>query len=104
MGGISFAFISHTGKVQICGFLDIECGDVRQQNFREIWETSPVFQQLRDISQYKGRCGICEFHWVCGGCRARAYGVTGDYLAEEPYCIYQPRRGGHLAARSGNPG
>ncbi len=92
MGGQSFAFISHRGKVQICGFLELECGDLKRQNldFRKIWETSEVFRRLRDLDGYHGRCGYCEFRKVCGGCRARAYAITGDYLAEEPYCLYQP--------------
>ena len=98
MGGQSFAFISHTGKVQICGFLDIECGDVREAglDFWKIWRTSEVFLQMRDQSAYHGRCGVCEFGRVCGGCRARAYAITGDYLDEEPFCTYQPK-----AARPG---
>ena len=92
MGGQSFAFISHRGKVQICGFLELECGDLRRENldFRKIWEISEVFRRLRDSDSYHGRCGYCEFGKVCGGCRARAYAVTGDYLAEEPYCLHQP--------------
>ena len=96
MGGQSFAFISHRGKVQICGFLDVECGDVRAEglDFRKIWETSEVFRQVRDVASYGGRCGRCEFAAVCGGCRARAYALTGDYLAEEPFCTYQPRTSG----------
>ena len=94
MGGQSFAFISHRGKVQICGFLDVECGDVKTENFdfRKIWETSEVFRQMRDPDSYRGRCGYCEFRRVCGGCRARAYALTGDYLAEEPFCTHQPRK------------
>jgi len=92
MGGQGFAFISHLGKVQICGFLDVECGDVRKEdmNFRKIWEGSEVFRQMRDLDSYNGRCGYCEFRRVCGGCRARAYAMTGDYLDEEPFCTYQP--------------
>ena len=95
MGGKGFAFVSHTGKVQICGFLDIECGDVRASgyDFRSIWESSPVFLQMRDVDHYHGRCGACEFRKVCGGCRARAYAVSGDYLGEEPFCTYKPKRG-----------
>ena len=94
MGGQSFAFISHRGKVQICGFLDIECGDLRQENldFRKVWQESKVFQQIRQVDSYHGRCGYCEYRKVCGGCRARAYALTGDYLTEEPYCLYQPKR------------
>jgi len=93
MGGQSFAFISHIGKVQICGFLDVECGDIRKENFnfKKIWETSSVFLDMRNIDSYHGRCGYCEYRKVCGGCRARAYAVTGNYLAEEPYCIYKPK-------------
>ncbi len=93
MGGQSFAFISHQGKVQICGFLDLECGDVRAEDFdfEKIWCTSKIFLELRDLESYHGRCGYCEFGRVCGGCRARAYAITGDYLDEEPFCTYQPK-------------
>ena len=96
MGGQGFAFISHRGKVQICGFLDVECGDVRKEDFdfHKIWDTSEVFLQIRDLKSYHGRCGRCEFARVCGGCRARAFALTGDYLDEEPFCTYQPKRPG----------
>ncbi len=92
LGGQGFAFVSHTGKVQICGFLDVECGDVRETNFdfKPIWETSRVFLEMRDTDSYHGKCGICEYRSVCGGCRARAYNVTGDYLDSEPFCTYIP--------------
>jgi heme b synthase len=94
MGGQSFAFISHTGKAQICGFLDKECGDLRSVDFdfQTIWKNSTVFQEIRQIDNYQGRCGYCDYRKVCGGCRARAYAMTGDYLAEEPFCIYTPKR------------
>lgn len=93
LGGKAFAFISHRGQVQICGFLDVECGDVRAEdyNFQKIWETSEVFRQMRAVDEYHGRCGYCEFRKVCGGCRARAFALTGDYLGEEPYCVHQPK-------------
>jgi len=93
LGGKAFAFISHVGKVQICGFLETECGDLRRENldFRKIWETSSVFRAMRDVDHYHGKCGRCEYRRICGGCRARAYAMTDDYLAEEPFCIYQPR-------------
>ncbi|SFM94383.1 heme b synthase [Thermodesulforhabdus norvegica] len=90
LGGISFCFISHLGTVQPCGYLEIECGNVKTSEFRDIWEKSEVFSRLRDLSLYKGKCGRCEFIRVCGGCRARAYEATGDYLAEEPLCTYEP--------------
>jgi len=94
MGGQSFAFLSHLGKVQICGFLDVEAGDLREEDFdfRKIWDSSQLFAQVRDLRSYRGRCGYCEFAGVCGGCRARAYALTGDYLAEEPFCLHQPKR------------
>lgn len=94
LGGVGFAFISHVGQVQPCGYLELDCGNIREKSFREIWETSPIFKNLRDFKQYKGKCGKCEYVRVCGGCRARAYESTGDYLAQEPLCQYQPKRSG----------
>jgi heme b synthase len=90
LGGISFCFISHVGQVQPCGYLELNCGNVKEKSFKEIWETSQVFQNLRNTDSYQGKCGRCEFRKVCGGCRARAYESLGDYMAEEPYCIYEP--------------
>ena len=90
MGGSSFCFISHTGQVQPCGFLEIDCGQIREAGFEEIWNESRIFNDLRDLGKYKGKCGRCEFLKVCGGCRARAYEIKGDYLAEEPLCVYEP--------------
>ncbi len=90
LGGTGFCFISHTGTVQPCGFLDLNCGDVTKKSFEDIWNHSEVFLSLRNYDNLKGKCGKCEFKRVCGGCRARAYEATGDYLAEEPLCSYQP--------------
>jgi heme b synthase len=92
LGGISFCFIGHLGQVQPCGYLEINCGNVREEPFEKIWRESKCFNDLRDYSKLKGKCGVCEFRNVCGGCRARAYARTGDYLEEEPYCIYEPRK------------
>ncbi|MDL1963019.1 MAG: heme b synthase [Deltaproteobacteria bacterium] len=90
LGGTGFCFISHRGVVQPCGFLQVNCGDVTKTSFADIWNNSEVFLALRDFSKLKGKCGKCEFKKVCGGCRARAYEATGDFLAEEPLCNYQP--------------
>lgn len=90
LGGTGFAFISHVGEVQPCGYLELNCGNVREKPFREIWEKSPIFLNLRDFKKYEGKCGECEYVRVCGGCRARAYESTGNYLAPEPLCLYQP--------------
>ncbi len=90
LAGTGFCFISYRGKVKGCGYLDVEAGDVRKNSFGQIWADSPLFTSLRDLSNLKGKCGICEYKRICGGCRARAYEATGDYLEAEPYCIYQP--------------
>ncbi len=90
LGGSGFCFVSYTGIVKPCGFLDLPCGDVTKTPFDEIWQTSEVFGNLRDADRLKGKCGTCEYRRVCGGCRARAFEATGDYLAEEPLCSYRP--------------
>ncbi|MBC7356587.1 MAG: Radical domain protein [Desulfomicrobiaceae bacterium] len=92
LGGIGFCFISHTGIVQPCGYLELACGDVRATPFPEIWRNSAVFRAFRDQSQYQGKCGVCEYHKVCGGCRARAHTMRGNHMAEEPLCSYTPAR------------
>ncbi|HEX9094450.1 MAG TPA: radical SAM protein [Coriobacteriia bacterium] len=90
LGGITFCFISHVGDIQPCGYFDMQLGNVKTQAFSTIWTESKVLGELRDYSLLKGKCGICEYKAVCGGCRARALSVTGDYLAAEPYCVYEP--------------
>ena len=92
LGGISFCFLSHKGDVQPCGYLEITCGNIRERSFKEIWKESEVFQRLRNVKNLKGKCGRCEYRIVCGGCRARAFSLTGDYLGEEPFCPYEPSR------------
>jgi radical SAM protein len=89
--GRGFVFISHIGKVFPSGFLPIEGGDLHTDTLAHIYQESPIFLKLRDSSLLHGKCGACEFRNICGGSRARAYAVTGDVLAEEPCCIYQPR-------------
>jgi len=90
LGGTAFCFISSRGEVQPCGYLDLKCGNIREKRFSEIWRNSEVFSDLRNLGKYQGKCGRCEFKRICGGCRARAYSVSGNYLAEEPYCVYEP--------------
>lgn len=93
LAGSAICFVSHTGEVFPCGYLPVSAGNVCRQSFQEIWEQSVVFNRLRDDSQLEGKCGICEFKRVCMGCRARAfYEADGDYMAEEPYCVYEPKR------------
>ena len=92
LGGTGFCFISHRGVVQPCGFLNVNCGEVTKESFAEIWKKSKVFNELRNYDELKGKCGACEYKRVCGGCRARAYEATGDYMAEEPLCSYAPAK------------
>ncbi|HOK06344.1 MAG TPA: heme b synthase [Syntrophales bacterium] len=93
LGGIAFCFVSHTGRLQPCGYLEVDCGNVRERGFAELWRESEVFVRLRNLDLYGGKCGRCPFLKVCGGCRARAYEATGDYLAEEPLCAYEVKGG-----------
>jgi len=90
LGGSGFCFISHRGQVQPCGFLNTNCGNITQASFVDIWQNSSIFQELRNPDLLKGKCGKCQYRQVCGGCRARAFEATGDYLAEEPLCSHQP--------------
>lgn len=94
LGGQGFGFISHRGIVQMCGFLEEEAGDIRKlgYNFQQIWEHSPFFQEIRRSADYLGKCGVCEYTRNCGGCRARAFSATGNYLESEPYCVYTPAK------------
>jgi heme b synthase len=92
LGGTGFCFVSHIGQVQPCGYLEVDSGNVRRQTFSEIWASSPVFLNLRDQTLFTGKCGHCEYFRVCGGCRARAFEATGNYLDEEPLCSYQPKK------------
>jgi radical SAM protein with 4Fe4S-binding SPASM domain len=93
LAGTGVCFISHEGEIYPCGYLPVLAGDLRRQTFTEIWEKSLVFEQLRDTGNLKGKCGCCEFRNVCMGCRARAFAASGDFLDEEPFCVYQPKPG-----------
>jgi radical SAM protein with 4Fe4S-binding SPASM domain len=90
--GKGFVFISHRGDVYPSGFLPLSGGNIRQQSLATIYRQSPLFKALRDSSSLQGKCGNCEFREICGGSRARAYAVSGSPFAEEPCCVYQPKR------------
>ncbi|HVC46169.1 MAG TPA: TIGR04053 family radical SAM/SPASM domain-containing protein [Terracidiphilus sp.] len=89
--GKGFLFVSHTGHVYPSGFLPLDAGSIREKPLAEIYREAPIFKALRDTSQLKGKCGVCEYKEICGGSRARAYALTGDPLEQEQCCIYQPR-------------
>lgn len=85
----SIAFINFEGEVMPCSYFPKSAGNVKEKSFQEIWNSS-LFAELRDFSKYGGKCGDCEYLSICGGCRARAYAVSGDYMGEEPFCDYHP--------------
>ena len=88
--GKGILFISHEGDVQPSGFLNLVGGNIRSQSLAEIYRDSPVFRRVRDFTQLKGKCGLCEFKNICGGSRSRAFALTGDIWRSDPFCIYQP--------------
>ena len=88
--GNGIVFISHTGEICPSGFLEISTGNVRRDDIVEIYRTSTLFRELRDPGIFGGRCGRCEYRWVCGGSRARAFSASGDPLAEDPLCVHDP--------------
>lgn len=91
LAGSAVCFVSHKGDVYPCGYLQVSAGNVRQQHFKEIWDSSEVFKLLRNDDALEGKCGCCEYRRVCMGCRARAYAYTGNIMSEEPFCVYEPK-------------
>jgi len=91
--GKGFVFVSHTGEIFPSGFLPISGGNVERDSLVNVYRDSVLFRTLRDTTQRGGKCGLCEYQKICGGSRSRAYALTGDYLSEDPRCVYQP----HLA-------
>ena len=90
LAGTGVCFVSHHGDVYPCGYLPVTAGNIRATPFDAIWQEAPVFHDLRHLKTSGGKCGVCRYEGICGGCRARAYGATGDYMAGEPYCSYDP--------------
>ena len=88
----SICFINARGEVNPCSYLPLSAGNILERSFKEIWEDSKLFRDMRDFQSYQGRCGQCEYLNVCGGCRARAYSITGNYMDEEPFCDHVPHR------------
>ena len=88
LAGMGFVFISYKGEVFPCGYYPKKAGNVREEPFKKIWEESELFNTLRDFDRYKGACGSCGYIKVCGGCRARAYAITGDDMEAEPFCAF----------------
>ena len=108
IAGLYYCRIYPNGEITPCPYLPIKLGNIREKTFKEIWFNSEMLQTLRNFNALKGKCGICEYRSLCGGCRARAYGLSsdfidycgdlhepgelrGDYLVEDPWCVYQPK-------------
>lgn len=90
--GHGVMFVSNTGDICPAGFLPLAAGNVRRDRVADVYRNAPLFRSLHDPSQFEGRCGFCEYHALCGGSRARAFGACGNPLAEDPFCAYEPHR------------
>jgi radical SAM protein with 4Fe4S-binding SPASM domain len=101
--GKGFAFVDYRGAICPSGFLPVSAGNIRRDRLADVYRNAPLFRELRDVSLLKGKCGACEFAAVCGGSRARAYAMTGDYLETDPFCAYEPREGPRSAADALQP-
>jgi AdoMet-dependent heme synthase len=88
--GRGFVFISHTGEIFPSGYLPLSAGNVRQDSLVDVYRNSNLFRLLRDPSAKQGKCSCCDYHKICGGSRARAFALTGNYLEADPFCCYQP--------------
>jgi len=96
--GNGFVFVSHRGEIYPSGFLPSRAGNVRTDDLAHIYRTHPLFTSLRDADRLEGKCGSCEFKWVCGGSRSRAFALTGNVHAADPLCAYMPTAWAALAA------
>jgi radical SAM protein len=92
--GKGFVFISHTGEIFPSGFLPLSAGNVRRDSLTNVYRHSSLFRTLRNADNLHGKCGECEFRNLCGGSRSRSYALTGDFLAQDPRCVYQPKYNG----------
>ncbi len=90
--GNGFVFISHLGEIYPSGFLPLSAGNVRTHELADVYRNSDLFRTLRDSDRLEGKCGVCEYRTVCGGSRARAYAMTGNYMASDPSCAWMPAR------------
>ena len=88
--GKGFVFISHTGEIYPSGFLPLSAGNVRRDSLVNVYRESPLFRRLRDPDSFEGKCGVCEFRYLCGGSRSRAFALTGDAFGSDPQCVYEP--------------
>ncbi|MBN2589438.1 MAG: radical SAM protein [Sedimentisphaerales bacterium] len=90
LAGLGVIFVGHQGDVFPCGYLPVNCGNILQDKLEDIWYNNKDLARMRDSNNLEGKCGICGYRHICGGCRGRAYAATGNYMAQEPFCAYVP--------------
>lgn len=90
LAGLGILFVGYQGDVFPCGYLPVNCGNVLKEKLSDIWYGNKDLARMREGGELEGKCGVCGYRQVCGGCRARAYAATGNYMAEEPFCAYVP--------------
>jgi AdoMet-dependent heme synthase len=90
LAGLGVLFVGHQGDVFPCGYLPVNCGNVLNEPLSQIWHNSEDLALMGDSNGLDGKCGVCGYRTICGGCRARAYAATGNYMAQEPFCAYIP--------------
>jgi radical SAM protein with 4Fe4S-binding SPASM domain len=88
--GNGFLFVSHRGDIFPSGFLPESVGNMRTMPLADAYRCSELFRRLRTPALLQGRCGRCEYRQICGGSRSRAYALTGNPLATDPWCVYEP--------------
>ncbi|MES2392037.1 MAG: TIGR04053 family radical SAM/SPASM domain-containing protein [Acidobacteriota bacterium] len=99
--GHGIVFVGQQGDVCPAGFLPLAAGNIRTGDLATIYRSSPIFQSLHTPSEFRGKCGRCSYNAICGGSRARAFGATGDPLASDPFCSYEPPPRQAVAAQAG---
>ena len=95
LAGLGVLFVGHQGDVFPCGYLPVNCGNVLEDKLSDVWYNSKDLARMREGSELEGKCGVCGYKQICGGCRGRAYAASGNYMAEEPFCAYVPPEATH---------
>ncbi|MDD5458033.1 MAG: radical SAM protein [Phycisphaerae bacterium] len=95
LAGLGVLFVGHNGDVFPCGYLPVKCGNILEEKLSTIWFENKDLAIMRDSGKLEGKCGVCGYREVCGGCRGRAYSVAGNYMAQEPFCAYIPPEAAH---------
>lgn len=95
LAGLGVLFVGHQGDIFPCGYLPIKCGNVLENKLSDVWYNNYDLARMRNENELEGKCGVCGYRQICGGCRGRAYSATGNYMAEEPFCAYVPREAVH---------